>query len=183
MSESIRRQKYYFGKTKSTGVHGCTVFVKPESSPAMEVLFPSSGMLADARSILFVPLSSPEWRPLFARQNKHFLRFADSRRGVFDDPMEFLQRARIQFRSTKQALLAREHFIKNVWNCTCNGFGARKLPAESTPRPNVLYLSSGMPQGAQTTVFVMFEDAVTLKVLISSNENSWPRASLKPLYS
>ena len=106
----------------------------------------------------------------FSRQNKSFLRFADSRRGVFDDPKELLRRARIQFRSTKQVLLAREQFIKNVWNCTRNGFGARKLPAESTTRPNVLYLSSGMLQGAQTTVFVVLEDAVELKVLFSSNE-------------
>ena len=119
----------------------------------------------------------------FSRQNKSFLRFADSRRGVFDDPKEFLRRARMQFRSTKQVLLAREQFIKNVWNCTRNGFGARKLPAESTPRPNVLYLSSGMPQGAQTTVFVVSGDAVTLKVLVLSIENSRLCASLKPLYS
>ena len=84
---------------------------------------------------------------------------------IFDDPMELLRRARIRFRSTKQVLLAREQFIKNVWNCTRNGFGARKPPAESTPRPNVLYLSSGMPHRAQTTVFVVSEDAVMLKVL------------------
>ena len=88
----------------------------------------------------------------FSPQNKSFLRFADSRRGVFDDPMELLRRARILFRSTKHVLLAREQFIKHVWHCTRNGFGARKLPAESTPRPNVLYLSSGTPQGAQTIV-------------------------------
>ena len=119
----------------------------------------------------------------FSRQNKSFLRFADSRRGVFDDPMELLRRARIRFRSTKHVLLAREQFIKHVWHCTRNGFGARKLPAESTPRPNVLYLSSGMPQGAQTTVFVVSGDAVTLKVLVLSIENSRLCASLKPLYS
>ena len=101
----------------------------------------------------------------FSRQNKSFLRFGDSGRGVFDDPMELLRRARIRFRSTKQVLLAREQFIKHVWHCTRKGFGARKLPAESSPRPNVLFLSSGMPQGAQTTVFVVLEDAVTLKVL------------------
>ena len=118
----------------------------------------------------------------FSRQNKSFLRFADSRRGVFDDRMELLRRARIRFRSTKHVLLAREQFIKHVWHCTRNGFGARKPPAESTPRPNVLYLSSGMPQGAQTTVFVMSEDAVTLKIVFSSNENSWLCASLKPLF-
>ena len=100
----------------------------------------------------------------FNRQNKSFLRFGDSGRGVFDDPMELLRRARILFRSTKHVLLAREQFIKFVWHCTRNGFGARKLPAESTPRPNVLYLSSGMPQGAQTTVFVVPEDAAALKL-------------------
>ena len=119
----------------------------------------------------------------FSRQNKSFLRFGDSGRGVFGDPMELLRGARIRFRSTKQVLLAREQFIKHVWHCTRNGFGARKLPAESSPRPNVLFLSSGMPQGAQTTVFVMSGDAVTLKVLILSIENSRLCASLKPLYS
>ena len=118
----------------------------------------------------------------FSRQNKSFLRFADSRRGVFDDPMELLRRARIRFRSTKHVLLAREQFIKNVWNGARNGFGARKLPAESTPRLNVVYLSSGMHRGVQTTVFVVFGDAVTLKVLVLSIDNSWPCASLKPLY-
>ena len=118
----------------------------------------------------------------FSQQNKSFLHFADSRRGVFDDPMDLLRRARIRFRSTKHVLLAREQFIKHVWHCTRNGFGARKLPAESTPRPNVLYLSSGMPQGAQTIVFVVSGDAVTLKVLVLSIEKSWLCASLKPLY-
>ena len=52
-----------------------------------------------------------------------------------------------------------------VWHCTRNGFSARKLPAERSPGPKVLYLSSGMPQGAQTTVCVVSEDALTLKVL------------------
>ena len=118
----------------------------------------------------------------FSRQNKSFLRFGDSGRGVFDAPMELLRRARIRFRSTKQVLLAREQFIKQVWHCTRNGFGARKLPAERTPRPNVLYLSSGMPQGTQTIIFVVSGDAVTLKVLVLSIENSWPCASLKPVY-
>ena len=69
--------------------------------------------------------------------------------------MELLRGARIRFRSTKQVLLAREQFIKHVWHCTHNGFGARKLPAESSPRPNVLFLSSEMPQGAQTIVCVV----------------------------
>ena len=101
----------------------------------------------------------------FSRQNKYFLRFADSRRGVFDDPMELLRRARIRFRSTKQVLLAREQFIKNVWNCTRNGFGARKPPAEHSAKPNVLYLSSGMHRCAQTTVFVVPEQAAALKLL------------------
>ena len=118
----------------------------------------------------------------FSRQNKSFLRFGDSGRGVFDDPMELLRRARIRFRSTKHVLLAREQFIKHVWHCTRNGFGARKLPAESTPRLNVLELPSGMLRGAQTIVFVVFGDAVTLKVLVLSIESSWPCASLKPLY-
>ena len=145
MSESPRRQKYYFGRTKSTGVSGSTVFVEPESSPATEILFSSSEMLGDARSTRFVLFLSTEWRPLFARQNKYFLRFADSGEGVLDNPMELLRRARIRFRSTKQVLLAREQFIKNVWNCTRNGFGARKPPAERSSKPNVLYLSSGMP--------------------------------------
>ena len=172
MSESPRRQKYYFGRTKSTGVSGSTVFVEPESSPATEILFSSSEMLGDARSTQFVLFLSTEWRPLFARQNKYFLRFADSGEGVLDNPMELLRRARIRFRSTKQVLLAREQFIKNVWNCTRNGFGARKPPAERSSRPNVLYLSSGMPQGAQTTVFVVPEKAMALKLRVSSSENS-----------
>ena len=164
MSESARHQKYYFDRTKSIGVRGSTVFVEPESSPATEVLFSSSEMLGDARSTQIVLLLSTKWLLFFARQNKYFLRFADSRTCFFDDPMELLRRARIRFRSTKQVLLAREQFIKHVWHCTRNGFGARKLPAESTPRPNVLYLSSGMPQGAQTIVFVMSGDAATLNV-------------------
>ena len=116
----------------------------------------------------------------FSRQNKSFLHFGDSGRGVFDDPMELLQRARIRFRLTKHVLLAREQFIKHVWHCTRNGFGARKLPAESTPRPNVLYLSSGLPQ--ETIVFALSGDAATLKVLVLSIENSRLCASLKPLY-
>ena len=172
MSESPRRQKYYFGRTKSTGVSGSTVFVEPESSPATEILFSSSEMLGDARSTRFVLFLSTEWRPLFARQNKYFLRFADSGEGVLDNPMELLRRARIRFRSTKQVLLAREQFIKNVWNCTRNGFGARKPPAERSSKPNVLYVSSGMPQCAQTTVFVVPEKAMALKLRVSSSENS-----------
>ena len=108
----------------------------------------------------------------FSRQNKSFLRFGDSGRGVFDAPMELLRRARIRFRSTKQVLLAREQFIKHVWHYTRNGFGARKLPAESTPRLNVLYLATGMQQCAQTIVLVVSEDALTLKVLFSSIGNS-----------
>ena len=130
VSESARHQKYYFHRTKSIGVRGSTVFVEPESSPATEVLFSSSEMLGDARSTQIVLLLSTKRLLFFARQNKYFLRFADSRRGVFDDPMELLRRARIRFRSTKQVLLAREQFIKHVWNCTRNGFGARKPPAE-----------------------------------------------------
>ena len=108
----------------------------------------------------------------FSRQNKSFLRFGDSGRGVFDDPIELLRGARLRFRSTKQVLLAREQFIKHVWHCTRNGFGARKLPAESTPRLNVLELPSGMLRGAQTIIFVVSEDALTLKVLFLSNGNS-----------
>ena len=80
--------------------------------------------------------------------------------------MELLRRARTRFRSTKRVLLAREEFIENVWNCTRNGFGARKLPVETMPRPNVLYLSSGMPLGAQTIVFVVPENALALKLLV-----------------
>ena len=129
-------------------------------------------MLGDARSTQFVLFLSTEWRPLFARQNKYFLRFADSREGVLDDPMELLRRARIRFRSTKQVLLAREQFIKHIWNCTRNGFGARKPPAERSSKPNVLYLSSGMPQGAQTTIFVVPEKAMALKLRVSSAENN-----------
>ena len=108
----------------------------------------------------------------FSRQNKSFLRFADSRRGVFDDPMELLRRARIRFRWTKQVLLASEQFIKHVWNCTRNGFGARKPPAECSSMPNVLFSSCGMSQGAQTTVFVVPENAMALKLRVSSSENS-----------
>ena len=92
--------------------------------------------------------------------------------GVFDDPMEPLRHARIRFRSTKTVLLAREQFMKNVWHCTRNGFSARKLPAERSTGPKVLYLSSGMPQGAQTTVFVVPEKAMALKLRVSSSENS-----------
>ena len=117
-------------------------------------------------------LLSTEWLLVFARQNKYFLRFADSRTCFFDDPMELLRRARIRFRLTKLVLLAREQFVKNVWNCTRNGFGARKPPAERSPRPNVLFLSSGMHQGAQTTVFVVPENAMALKLRVSSSENS-----------
>ena len=101
----------------------------------------------------------------FSRQNKSFLRFGDSGRGVFDDPKELLRRARIRFRATKQVLLAREQFIKHVWHCTRNGFSARKLPAESTPRLNVVELPSGMRRGAQTIIFIVSEDALALKVL------------------
>ena len=111
----------------------------------MEVLLLSSEMLGDAGSTLFALLSSIKRRPLFARQNKCFLRIADSRRAVLDDPTELLGRARIRFRSTKRVLLARKQFINDVWNCTRNGFGARKTPAERSSSPNVLYLSSGMP--------------------------------------
>ena len=108
----------------------------------------------------------------FSQQNKSFLRFGDSGRGVFDDPMELLRRAQNRLRSTKQILLAREQFIKNVWNCTRNAFGARKLPAETTPRPNVIYLSNGMARGAQTTVFVVPENEKALELRVSSSENS-----------
>ena len=85
--------------------------------------------------------------------------------------MELLRRAQNRFRSTKQVLLAREQFIKNVWDCTRIGFGVRKLPAETTPRQNVLYLSSGMPQGAETIVFVVPEKAMALKLRVLSSEN------------
>ena len=117
-------------------------------------------------------LLSTEWLLVFARQNKYFLRFSESRRGVSDDPMELLRRALIRFRSTKQILLTREQFIKHVWNCTRNGFGARKLPAECTSKPNVLYLSSGMPRCAQTTVFVVPEQAAALKLLFLLSEKA-----------
>ena len=91
---------------------------------------------------------------------------------VFDDPMEPIRHARIRFRSTKTILLAREQFMKKVWHCTRNGFSARKPPAERSSKPNVLYLSSGMPQGAQTIVFVMPGKAIALKLRASSGENS-----------
>ena len=100
------------------------------------------------------------------------MRFADSRRGVFDDPMELLRRARIRFRSTKYVLLAREQFIKHVWNYTRNDFGARKPPAEPSPGQKVLYLSSEMHQGAETTVFVLPENEKALELRVSSSENS-----------
>ena len=57
--------------------------------------------------------------------------------GVFDDPAEPLRPARIRFRLTKTILLAREQFMKNVWHCTRNDFGARKLPAEHSTGPKV----------------------------------------------
>ena len=66
VSESARRQKYYFCRKTSTGVSRSTVFVEPASSPAMEVLLLSSEMLGDAGSTLFALLSSIKWRPLFA---------------------------------------------------------------------------------------------------------------------
>ena len=86
--------------------------------------------------------------------------------------MEPLRHARTRFRLTKTVLLACEQFMKHVWHCTRNGFSARKLPAERSPKPNVLYLSSGMRQGAQTTVFVVPEKAMALKLRVSSSENS-----------
>lgn len=86
--------------------------------------------------------------------------------------MEPLRHARIRFRSTKTVLLAREQFMKNVWHSTRNGFGARKPPAERSSMPDVLYLSNGMPQGAQTTVFVMPENETALELRVSSNEKS-----------
>ena len=91
---------------------------------------------------------------------------------VFDDPMEPLRHARIRFRFTKTILLAHEQFMKNVWHSTRNGFGARKLPAERSSKPNVLYLSSGIAQGAQTIVFVLPGKAMALKLRVSSSENS-----------
>ena len=86
--------------------------------------------------------------------------------------MELLRHARIRFRSTKTILLACEQFMKHVWHCTRNGFSSRKLPAERSPEPKVLYLSNGMPLGAQTIVFVVSEQAVALKLRVSSSENS-----------
>ena len=164
--ESPRRQKYYFSRTKSAGVSGNTVFVESESSPATKVLFSSSEKLGDVRSTQIVLLLSTKWLAVFARQNKYFLRFANSRRCFFDDPMELLRRARIRFRLTKLVLLAREQFVKNVWNCTRNGFGARKPPAERSSRPNVLYLLSGMAQGAETIVFIVPEKQSALKSIV-----------------
>jgi len=58
---------------------------------------------------------------------------------VFDDPIELLRHARTRFRSTKTVLVACEQFMKNVWHCTRNGFSARKLPAERSQEPKVLY--------------------------------------------
>ena len=83
---------------------------------------------------------------------------------VFDDPMEPLRHARIGFCSTKTVLLAREQFMKNVWHCTHNGFGVRKPPAERSPGPKVLCLSSGTPQGARTIVFVVLENEKALEL-------------------
>ena len=167
----IRCKKYCFRYVKSIRAFESIVFVEFESSPATEVLFFSNEMLGDARSTHIVLLLS-QWLPLVARENKYFLRFADSRRCFFDDPMELLRRARIRFRLTKLILLAREQFIKNVWSCTRNGFGSWKPLAERSLKPNVLFLSSGMPQGAQTTVFVVPENAMALKLRVSSSENS-----------
>ena len=148
------RSNYEFRRAKT----------EPGSSPATEVLFSSREMPGNARSIQFVLLLSTEWPLAFARQNKYFLRFSDSRRGVSDDPLKLHRRARNRFRSTKQVLLAREQFIKHVWNCTRNGFGARKPPAELSPGPKVLYLSSEMHQGAETTVFVVPENEKALEL-------------------
>ena len=92
--------------------------------------------------------------------------------GVFDDPMELLRHARIRFRSTKTILLACQQFMKSVWHCTRNGSGARKLPAERPPRPKVLYLSSGMLQGAKTIVFVVSENEMAAELRVSPSEKS-----------
>ena len=62
--------------------------------------------------------------------------------------------------------------MKNVWHCTRNGFGARKPPAERSLGPKVLYLSSEMHQGAETTVFVVPENEKALELRVSSSENS-----------
>ena len=62
--------------------------------------------------------------------------------------------------------------MKNVWHGTRNGFGARKPPAEPSPGPKVLYLSSEMHQGAETTVFVVPENEKALELRASSSENS-----------
>ena len=83
---------------------------------------------------------------------------------VFDDPMEPLRHARIGFCSTKTILLAREQFMKNVWHGTRNGFGAQKPPAEPSPGQKVVYLSSEMHQGAETTVFVVPENEKALEL-------------------
>ena len=91
---------------------------------------------------------------------------------VFDDPMEPLRQARIGFGSTKIVLLAPEQFMKDVWHCTRNGFGARKPPAEPSPGQKVLYLSSEMHQGAETTVFVVPENEKALELRVSSSESS-----------
>ena len=91
---------------------------------------------------------------------------------AFDDPMEPLRQARIGFGSTKIVLLAPEQFMKNVWHCTRNGFGARKPPAEPSPGQKVLYLSSEMHQGAETTVFVVPENEKALELRVSSSQNS-----------
>ena len=114
---------------------------------------------------VFVLLVPTERSPFFIYKRSTFLRFTDSRSGFFDDLMGLLRHARIRFRSAKQVLLAREQLMKHAWSCTRNGFGARKLPAECSPEPKVLYLSSGMLKGAQTTVFVVPEEALALELL------------------
>ena len=91
---------------------------------------------------------------------------------VFDDPMELLRHARTRIRLTKTVLLACEQFMKNVWHCTRNCFGARKPPAERPLGPIVLYLSSEMHQGAQTNVFVVHENEKALEIIVSLSENS-----------
>ena len=127
-------------------------------------------MFGNAKNDSFALLLSTKQLPFFDRQNKYFLYFMDSRNCFFDDPLELLRRARTRFRSTKRILLARQQFIKNIWNCTRNGFGTRKPPAERPSRPNVLYLWSAMPQDVKTPVFIVPEQAAALKLRVSSSE-------------
>ena len=46
----------------------------------------------------------------------------------------------------------------------------------------IIFIKQGMQKGAETVILIVPEKPVVLRVLFSSNENSWPCALLKQLY-